>query len=495
MRAAGHLLVGALVLGAGGAARAQPPQPGPAPDGRPGGILVPHATAAPSARLTLLAQGGYGYIEPRAPEPAGHHRLLGGVALSIRPVPFLAIGGGVAGTWDFHPADDEGGRHTSGVGRAFLTLRAGGEVVPELSLAGDVHAQLNGGDAPDIDILATALSLRGVATLHPPGSGLSLSLIGGYRLDGSSRTVEDVSPPFRTGARVSLGVAELDRVLLGLGASGRFGDAEVFGEVTFEPYVGGQAPDLSLSPLRFGAGARYLAGEAVLSFAVLVNALERPPVGDPDGPLLAVEPRVQLLAGIGWRPSFGSPPPTAPPPREVLPGPAVPPEAPGRLEVWVTDADGAPVEAAVVTVRDMTDAVVRRRTADDDGVAPLGDLPPGRYRVSAAAEGFADVELAVDLAAGERDRVTLTLAPSVARGALRGLVRDFRGRAIRGAEVRVDGNAARAETDRDGVFEVELAPGEHVIEIEARGYRPQRREVSVEENGVTVLNVDLRRAR
>ena len=49
----------------------------------------------------------------------------------------------------------------------------------------------------------------------------------------------------------------------------------------------------------------------------------------------------------------------------------------------------------------------------------------------------------------------------------------------------------RAEQGR---FEVDVTPGMHEVRISARGYMTQVRRVQVEENGVTLLNIDLKRA-
>jgi hypothetical protein len=43
-----------------------------------------------------------------------------------------------------------------------------------------------------------------------------------------------------------------------------------------------------------------------------------------------------------------------------------------------------------------------------------------------------------------------------------------------------------------GRFTVEVEPGTYQVVIEAPGFEPQSRRVQVEENGVTLLNVDLK---
>jgi hypothetical protein len=81
-------------------------------------------------------------------------------------------------------------------------------------------------------------------------------------------------------------------------------------------------------------------------------------------------------------------------------------------------------------------------------------------------------------------------APRLPSGQLRGLVRSLSGRPIQ-AEIRVEptGRALRAAGGR---FEIDVAPGTYEVTIAAPGFATQKRRVQVEQNGVTLLDVDLR---
>ncbi len=88
-------------------------------------------------------------------------------------------------------------------------------------------------------------------------------------------------------------------------------------------------------------------------------------------------------------------------------------------------------------------------------------------------------------------------APRLPAGVLRVMVRDgVRGESIT-ARVRVttptanDPAVGDASTE-DGVLELELAPGSYEVEIGADGFLTQRRRISIDEEGVTVINIDLR---
>jgi len=85
-------------------------------------------------------------------------------------------------------------------------------------------------------------------------------------------------------------------------------------------------------------------------------------------------------------------------------------------------------------------------------------------------------------------------------GQIRALVRSLRGTGL-AADLVIEsesvtvGIAAESKSlhAQDGRFQVDVAPGHYRLTISAPGYEVQRRKVEVEENGVTVLNVDLRR--
>jgi hypothetical protein len=75
-------------------------------------------------------------------------------------------------------------------------------------------------------------------------------------------------------------------------------------------------------------------------------------------------------------------------------------------------------------------------------------------------------------------------------GQLRGLVRSLSGRPVP-AEIRVD-PAGRALRAVGGRFEIDVPPGAYEVTIAAPGFATQKRRVQVEQNGVTLLDVDLR---
>jgi hypothetical protein len=389
----------------------------PARDALPGAARVGFAGAAAPMRLTGQLRGGYGFVEGAEGEGGAHHRLLGSASVAVRPHRRLAVAAGAFGRWDRHPRDAEG-VDTSAVGVPWIALRGSAEVNDVLAVGADARLDVHGGGAPAFDPLGSRLTLRLLATARPT-PGLTVGAVGGVRFDGTGRTVDEATMPRRTGDRVSLDVNAGDAAVLGLAVAWTPGPVELFGELTWEPWFGPDAPPLERSAGRFATGARL---PLPLGFAAELSAelgfRSREPVQL--GQLIEVEPRLTVLAALSYRVALLEPAEEASRPPPIAPAPPDPPER-----------------------------------------EPPAEPEPRALPV----------------------------------GVLRGLVRDFAGRPVLGASVRVDEVEAATRVDVDGAFELELEPGAHEVEVAAEGYATQRRRVSVEQNGVTILNVDLRRAR
>ncbi|MFW6197673.1 MAG: carboxypeptidase-like regulatory domain-containing protein [Myxococcota bacterium] len=84
--------------------------------------------------------------------------------------------------------------------------------------------------------------------------------------------------------------------------------------------------------------------------------------------------------------------------------------------------------------------------------------------------------------------------PAPPPGELRGVIRTFGGEPLE-AKIRVEPGDSTTQADADGYFQIELPPGKYTVHIEAPGYRSQSRPLSVDEQGVTVINVELREGR
>lgn len=436
--------------------------------------------AAPN--LTIAARAGYGFIAEADGEEGSHQRIEGGLTLAVRPISLLSIAAGLRGRLDFHP-DDAMGSDSSGFGQPWLAARVGG-MLGKLSLGLEVRWDLYGESAPSVDIGASRLAFRGLVGYR--AGDLQLAFNVGYRIDGSDSVLRG-QPTYRRGDAVSLAANGSNAVLLGLAASYSFGTASAFLEATFEPFVGSDALGVSDSPIRIAAGARFAATDALGIQVGLEAALQsREPVNFSS--LREVEPVIRIFAGLSYSIGLG--------PDEVVveevdvPEPETVDEEPEEivphLRGVVEGAEG-PMAGAEVNILDADGNVIATTTTDENGAYDV-EVPEGAegLRIRVVQEGYAPLE------ADAADSAALTLTALPPTGALRGLVRDFRGRALQ-ATVRVGEQETQA--DQDGVFEIELDAGTHAVTIEASGFATQNRNVEVEEGGVTVINIDMRRGR
>lgn len=77
----------------------------------------------------------------------------------------------------------------------------------------------------------------------------------------------------------------------------------------------------------------------------------------------------------------------------------------------VTDANGAAVQGAAVTIRNLETGLERSVTSNAAGKFSANVLPVGRYSIAVSATGFADSKVTANLTVGETTSVTVSLAP------------------------------------------------------------------------------------
>ena len=66
---------------------------------------------------------------------------------------------------------------------------------------------------------------------------------------------------------------------------------------------------------------------------------------------------------------------------------------------------------------------------------------------------------------------------------------------VPGAEIRVVGQPAApsVSSEDDGTFELDLPPGDYEVTVTVKGFKEQTRQIHIDEEGVTIMNVDLRK--
>ena len=394
---------------------------------------------------TVLASGGYAYTESVLGTGDAHHRLAGSLALDERVLSWLDLAIRLDGRADIHVLPGLS-HQTDLVGDPRLFVRVDRDGPGGLRLGARAGLWLPGRNAPSVDAGALSPEIAGVVSYVSPAAPVSVTANLGYRLDRSAHSAPDAAA-LEPAYRVALEVSAFDEVLAGLAVTLGRGRTQGFLEASADLLVGGGAPPVGTSPIFVGAGARFAVSPALqLEGAAEVSPSGRPDVA-PSSPLVPIPPRVAGWLGLAYR--FGASPPVhaPPPPAPPVPPPPPPPPAPPPP------------------------AVVPPAAPPDEAPAPQDAKP---------------------IAAG---------------GQIRGVVRSLRGLAV-AADIRVEPEATSSAGDQSattgtppepkrlraesGRFRVDVQPGRYRVTIEAPGYATQVRKVEVEDNGVTLLNVDLR---
>lgn len=437
---------------------------------------------------------GYGLTEGLEDE-GSHHRALGSLAASLAPVPWGAFAVRFDGRLDFHP-DDGLGSDESAVGEPRLIGRLGTAASDAIAVGAELVILLPGEDAPSIAFDGTSVDAKGLLAWSDHRR-LTFGASAGFRLD---RTAETAPPlaTLRDGDRMTLAASDANAVLLAFGAAQQLGRLELLEELSWDLLVGDAAPKALESPLRASLGARYRMSDAlVLAVDADVGLSSRPDMTAVDA-YVPIEPRVAGLIGLRYspRPTRAEPPVAQPPPK-VEPSPvAAPAPAPEAVQAARVSVDGevlnelgGPVRGATLTLEGSDPE--RLATTDADGRFHLDDVVPGSARLRIEGPNLKPTTLAVELGSAALSLAVERVEPM---GTLRCAVASFEGDPL-SARVTIEPGARSVEADATGSFELDLPPGRYTVTLEKRGYRRQVRHVDVEDGGVTVVNVELRRRR
>lgn len=465
--------------------------PGPAALPAIGSVTV---AERPVGTVTSALELGYQVIEPLAEEAASHHGASATLGVGAPLGDWVSVGLALRGLVMTHPADRMGS-DTSGTGFPVLALRVMDTRQP-LSYGVVVEGIFPGRDAPSVDFAATTVRASGVASYAPVGSSWAYALNLGYQVDNSAHAAPPIAT-LRQGDRTALGASSYDAVLAGFAIAHSNGDWLLFGEASAEVLYG--APRPTTSPLRVGVGARYAVTEAVqfeLRAQVGLSARAR---FDSEN-YQPYEPRFAVLLGprVAWgAPSHEPVQPILQP--EQSPSPERTPEAEApranivrSLEGVVTDEAG--VRLSQVTITASVGDWSATTETDANGAYRLSGVPPGDVRLSARTVDYEPAETKVDVAVdvSESEVAPIVLQVQVLGAQLEGVVRGFDGK-IPQATVTLTPGELSAATDADGKFSLDVGPGEYRVTVSAPGYESQTRHVKVQNHGVVIVNVDLRK--
>jgi hypothetical protein len=460
----------------------------PASDAQPGFHRV---GLADPARTAVAATLGYGLTESQRSGDAAHHRLSLRLAGAIPLLRWLSVGPVVDGRYDIH-AGDSGALADTGV-----LLRA---VAPlgQLRLGGELRGWVPG--AESADAMARGASFDGRLLFGAHSDRWVFGGAAGYRYDRSAGAGAS-APRLSFEDRLSLGLSDFDAVLLGVAGGVTLGGSLVFLEASGDLLVGRGTPGVGRSPLRLAGGVRRPFSRALSLEVVAVGSLSGRPEVSPSAPLIPIEPRVGLLAGIRYR--FLAPEPASvvaprePPVASARPEPAklappVPPPTGAVFYLDLRDEENQLVPTAKVTL--LLDDGPHELVRDEAGHYRQQQVPSGRAVLRVEAPGFEPFEQPVTVKAGTPLELELRLTALPPPSQVRGVVRSLNGKAL-AARVRVEPLGLETATDATGAFQLDLPPGAYDVVIESAGYAPQRRKVQVEPKGVVIVNADLVRQR
>lgn len=494
------LLLGCcLVTGGARAQSGQSAPPGDAADGLPGFSRVAWPGAERTA-LSLSASGGYSLLEGQPGEDGDHHRGFGTLAAGLSLRDLLAVSLRFDGRLDLHP-DDGMGSHAGAVGDPRFGLRSAALPLGErVVLGAGLSLWAPGAEAPSVELAASTLDAQLLLGFHA-STALRIGLSAGYRLDRSHKSI-DAPERLRAGDRLVLGVSDFDAALLGLGASYQQGATEWLAECSGDLLLGDGAPPVRGSPLRAGLGARHDVASAWQLSLWLEAGLGSAVDQGPTDPLVPIQPRFGMRAGLRYRFELDPPPPTSEPEPEPEPtpvaetapdpAPAAPPVAagPSSLHGRVVDEQGGAVAGAHLVW--LTDDAMAETDSDAEGRFRIEPAAPGTGTLTMTAKGLAEVGRSLELSQGQSQEVQLETRIDVPRAQLRGTVRSRGGKRLT-ATITIYPAKTKFATDAEGYFEADVEPGDYKVRIRAYGFRSQNRDVVVQDNGVTVLNVELKK--
>lgn len=445
---------------------------------------------AKAGTLAVAATGGFGTLAAQADE-GSHQRLFGSVAGALTIVDGVAVGLRLDGRYDMHP-DDAQGSDDSLVGAPTLRVRLATALSETLHLGTDLALMIPGKEAPSVAFDSLRADARVLAT-YAATSGWGIASSAGVRFDKTGNAAPDLATT-RPGDRLSLGLNDFHAVLLGVGAWKRWDTLELLGEVTWNPWLGSGAPSAMQSPLHVSAGARYLSSDAVAWELLADGLLSQRPEAEANR-LAAIDPRFSVQFGVrimsGYAPVVVQVETDEPIVDTAEPVVTAPTATTATVRGHVTDSEGAPLaDVDVQVVRDGYEAAARTGA---DGTYEIADVPLGPATLRITGRRVQPTEQPIEVvAAGVSTEIRPELVP--ARGQLRGLIRSFDGTPL-AAEISVEPASQTLQANADGEFELALPPGEYQVRISVPGYRPQSRTVQIEDDGVTLLNVDLKKGR
>lgn len=476
---------------------AEQPPASVGPGGLPGVNRV--LTMEPLSGMGLFAGAGYGFSGEALGMSDSHHRATGVVSVGLGLTRWLTLAARFDGRYDRHsdigaPDVTEDGW----VGDPRLVGQFSHALSDSLNVGALAVIWFPGANAPSVVTSAISGDLQLGASYKAMDGRLRLAANLGLRIDNSAASIENADT-LSQADRLSLGLSDSNAVLVGLGAAYRMGRAEILGEFTLDKLIGDMVPTPDTSPARLAAGVQLMLSDTMQARVMLEANMSALPNAELGQPLAPFEPRVSVMTGLYYR--WGGPK-KQPSLTDGLAGDgdgAQTPTKPTSLSGRITSDSGdgladAKVEIAIgeETRSAQTDAEGRFTIDLSDVDFDVSEIEEATVVVT--AEGYKSSERPVDLTTGEALSLDVQVEVALPRGQLRGVVRAYNGKPISGT-ITVEPIGLTAKSAADGTFELDVPPGQYTVTIKAKGFKGQRRKVDVQDGGVTILHIDMRRGR
>lgn len=165
-------------------------------------------------------------------------------------------------------------------------------------------------------------------------------------------------------------------------------------------------------------------------------------------------------------------------------------------------SSGDPVPGVTVTVENLQTGLKRSAITGGDGGFVVSEIPTGRYRVTAALEGFASRAVEGDIRPGQSNFFEIDFQPITrpATGSIYGRVTDrSTGAPLADVEVTIhdvtNNLSGVVTTDGDGNYEkTGLTPGPYEVTAAKSGYTSQEKRTIVRVGVRAKVNFNLRRS-
>ncbi len=444
-------------------------------------------SATPIAKGAVLALAtGYGVSGAVLNLGDTHHRTMGKFALSYRILNDLSIALQFDGRYDFHRGDD--GKDSGGVGDPRLFVRYRNSISDTISWGSRVGLWAPGNSAPSFVSAALGFEALSIVTYDSPQNRIQISGNLGYRLDRSAASISGVDKLSKAD-QLSLGISDYNAILFRVGMSYQIAKLSLFSEWNLDLLHGAKKPKFRHSPMGVGLGMRYLVSDSISAFVhtgIRINKVRSVDVGVR---LIPFQPRVRFLMGLTMK--LGT--------QKQMPGPQLEPAPPVNLEPapiptysleGIVQYSDTPISGAVVVCRGSNGEATEFQTGED-GSFSIASLPVGKTELTIQADGYDTESQVITLTKNQND-LRIVLSPKLPPGQLRGVIRSFRGKPLKATLTILPTNTV-IKTMADGNFEVDLPPGDYELAVSSKGYKSQVRQLHIDEDGVTIVNIDLQK--